>query len=313
MTRARREKVDLNRTCYYHCYSRCVRQGYLCGVDSDTGRDYSHRKGWIVERIKQVSEAFAIGVCAYAVMSNHYHIVIQVKPELAASWDDRIVLHQWSKLYPKDARGIEALKSLSEERYQKRIAQLRAQLIDLSWFMKNINESIARLSNEEEDKKGRFWEGRFGSQALLDEVAVLSAMAYVDLNPIRAHVSNTPESSDYTSIQERIQSYAANQPQPQDLVPLSDEGIAYDLEEYFALIEESGRMVQADKGYISAHLPRLLERLQLQTEGWLTLIQKLETSFAYAVGNEQALYDFSPTKRYLKGHRLAQSIYQAAA
>ncbi|WP_133511163.1 hypothetical protein [Candidatus Thiosymbion oneisti] len=80
----------------------------------------------------------------------------------------------------------------------------RARLHDLSWFMRTLNEHIARRANAEDGVKGRFWEGRFKSQALLDEKALPAAMAYVDLNPVRAGLAETPEASDYTSIQERI-------------------------------------------------------------------------------------------------------------
>jgi len=67
-----------------------------------------------------------------------------------------------------------------------------------------LNEYISKRANIEDNCTGHFWESRFKSQALLDERALLTCMAYVDLNPIRACMAKTPETSEYTSIQERI-------------------------------------------------------------------------------------------------------------
>jgi len=71
-------------------------------------------------------------------------------------------------------------------------------LFDISWLMRNLNETIARAANKEDNCKGRYWEGRYYSQALLDEQALLSCMMYVDLNPVRAQMSNDLFTSDFT-------------------------------------------------------------------------------------------------------------------
>ncbi len=72
MTQARSQQISLEDTPYYHCISRCVRRAFLCGEDHVTGANYEHRKTWVVEKLKELSEVFAIDVCAYAIMSNHY-------------------------------------------------------------------------------------------------------------------------------------------------------------------------------------------------------------------------------------------------
>jgi len=173
--------------------------------------NFDHRRGWIAERIKQLAGIFAIDVAAFAIMSNHYHIVMRIDRERALEWTLDEVLERWTQLF---SGPFLVTRYLSEERAQMTGAEIakveeiaavyRARLHDLSWFMRTLNEHIARQANAEDGVKGRFWEGRFKSQALLDEQALLAAMAYVDLNPVRAGIAQTPEASDYTSIQERI-------------------------------------------------------------------------------------------------------------
>jgi hypothetical protein len=75
---------------------------------------------------------------------------------------------------------------------------------DLSWFMKCLNEPIARQANWEDQCTGHFWESRFKSHPLDTEEAPPSCMAYVDLNPVRAAMAETPDPSDQPAGTERI-------------------------------------------------------------------------------------------------------------
>ena len=197
----------------FHCFSRCVRRAFLCGVDALSGRDFSHRKAWLVDRLRFLAASFAIEVCAYAIMANHYHTILRTRPNLVASWSDREVAARWLTIFPRRRRpGGPPLPPLDEQiralaDCPERIAKLRLRLSSLSWFMARLNEFIARAANKEDDVKGRFWESRFKCQALLDEAAIAACMVYVDLNPIRAGLAATPEESDFTSIQERIRAW----------------------------------------------------------------------------------------------------------
>ena len=78
MTHPRSVLISLEITPYYHCMARCVRRAFLCGKDKESGRSFDHRKTWLVRRIKMLAEVFAIDIPAYAVMSNHYHLVLHV-------------------------------------------------------------------------------------------------------------------------------------------------------------------------------------------------------------------------------------------
>jgi len=208
--------VSLSDTPWYHVVSRCVRRAFLCGVDAHSGKNFEHRRGWIEARIMELAAIFAIDVAAYAVMSNHYHVVLRIDADRTRTWDADEVLSRWTRLFSGPAlvqRFLSAERAAMCQAEVDHVLALaedyRARLHDLSWFMRVLNESIARLANAEDDVTGRFWEGRFKSQALLDEQALLAAMAYVDLNPIRAGIAETPESSAFTSVRARLEALRA--------------------------------------------------------------------------------------------------------
>ncbi|MDD2809726.1 transposase [Rhodoferax sp.] len=211
MTRPRSSLVSLADTPWYHVVNRCVRRAFLCGQDSATGQNFDHRRGWIETRIRELASVFTIDVAAYAVMSNHYHVVLRVDADRAQALSDDAVLRRWTQLF---SGPLLVQRYLSEARSQMgqaecdKVAEFaalyRSRLHDLSWFMRVLNESIARQANAEDDCTGRFWEGRFKSQALLDEQALLAAMAYVDLNPIRAGMAQSLPESLHTSIKARL-------------------------------------------------------------------------------------------------------------
>lgn len=207
MATARRLLVDPAVGGVFHCVSRCVRRAFLCGRDSYTGRDFEHRRGWVRDRLRLLADVFAVRVYSYAAMSNHLHVVLGTAPERAGEWSDAEVARRWLTLFPGPGgkRGQppeeSAIQTLCQD--ASKLAMCRDRLADVSWFMRCLNEPIARRANREDECTGRFWEGRFKCQRLEDEGALLACMAYVDLNPVRAGLAATPESSDFTSGQDR--------------------------------------------------------------------------------------------------------------
>lgn len=317
MTQARSTQVSLQDTEYYHCISRCVRRAFLCGEDKYSGQNFEHRRVWLIERIRLLSQVFAIDVCAYAIMSNHYHLVLHVNTASAESWSDEEVAQRWTTLYKAPllvSRWLGGeLKSKAEiNKTLELIDEWRERLQDISWFMRNLNEFVAREANKEEGCKGRFWEGRFKSQALLDEKALLSCMAYVDLNPVRADMAQSLEESEFTSIYERIHSVACkdddrkgelaslpakglagflgHERQMQPSVFAKIGGIEFSLLDYLTLVETLGQVVRSNKrGYIPLTHNTVLERLNMNAEEWLKLAESFGGKFRCAVGSIKEL------------------------
>ena len=319
---ARKNLVSLQDTPYYHCIGRCVRRAWLWGYDEYAGKDYSHRKQWVIE---QLCSIFPIEICAYAVMSNHYHLVLHVDSERARKWSREEVIERWTVLFrapnlvKRWLRGeaIEAERQTAEHIIEK----WRARLVDISWFMRCLNEHLARRANIEDQCTGRFWEGRFKSQALLDEASLLTAMAYVDLNPIRAGIANTPEDSEFTSIYDRIRLLRGHDREQSPSIPLrsfhdeeqgSKATIPFRLRDYLALVDWSGRSVREGKrGFIAADAPPILRRLNIDAEAWEVLMTRRRTLFGRAMGKVDAmrLHAASLGQSWIRGVRASERLY----
>lgn len=307
----RKQQISLVDTPYYHCVSRCVRRAFLCGKDKLTGKCFEHRRQWVEDRLLFLSTVFAIDVCAFAVMSNHTHVVLHVDSESAQSWSDKQVAIRWQKLH-KGSLLVQAFandesSSLSESEQvtlDSTIAVYRKRLFDISWFMRELNEPIARQANQEDKCTGHFWEGRFKSQALLDEHALAACMVYVDLNPIRANMAKTLETSKHTSIKRRIHDLKKGY-QPKTLMPFigyprlhQPKGLAFDALDYIELVDISGRCVEPRKrGAIDLHMSPIIQRLGLDESAWLSLSQCFETTFSVSAGQADTL------RQYKRRHR----------
>ncbi|MEZ5823219.1 MAG: hypothetical protein R3C97_00255 [Geminicoccaceae bacterium] len=272
-------------------------------------------------RLLELAEIFAVGVYAYAVMSNHVHVVLRIDPTAAGTWSDEEVALRWVRLFPATVDGeTDAAACRQKEQTllgnTDRLSACRQRLGSLAWFMKALNEPIARRANREDACTGRFWEGRYKCQALLDEAAVLTCMSYVDLNPIRAGMAENLETSVHTSAVQRIESLRANPATAQwPLSPInsvtSTDALPITTAAYLDLIDWTARLTRGDKrGRIDASEPPILRSLGLSEQQWHQQMLGTETRYWRAIGSARALMEKAAAigQAWLKGIGSAQLL-----
>jgi hypothetical protein len=246
---ARRDIVDEDRVGVYHCIARCVRRAFLCGTDPYSGRDYNHRKAWIRDRLRHLAGLFGVDVCEYAIMSNHLHVVLRNRPDIVQRWPDSEVAFRWRKLFPRrseltgeqvepDQYDIAVLRADAEQ-----LATLRARLSSLSWFMRCMCEWIARAANREDGSAGRFWGGRFKSQPLLDEAALLACTGFLPIETTKYIML-----LDWTGRELRRDKRGAI---PDSLAPILDR-LGIDRSNWVNTVRDFGRMFKQAAGRASS-------------------------------------------------------------
>lgn len=323
MPRPRKQQICLAATPYYHCTSRCVRRAYLCGKDAVTGRSFEHRRSWVERRLLLLGSVFAIDICAYAVMSNHTHVVLHVDQEQANRWRIDEILRRWHRIQRGTILTRKFLEhaTLTKAELETVFATAevyRKRLFDVSWFMRFLNEFIARKANHEDECTGRFWEGRFTSQALLDEKAVAACMAYVDLNPIRAGLAKSPSTAKHTSLHKRIRSKhegrIASPLMPfKNEVPAGIKHLPFNFPDYRQQVEQTavllnlGEIQSASK----SHMP-LSHSMGFSTPQWIRLASQFEASFTGPAGSRQALthYRDKTNQRYVRSLKNAGLLFE---
>jgi REP element-mobilizing transposase RayT len=209
MATPRSKLVDAEHPMHYHIISRCVRRVWLCGVDSASGIDYSYRKPWVEERLFRLAQCFAVELNGYAVMSNHFHLVVYFDPKAANAWSDEEIIERWFHAFPPSRHRVNKTKQLHNEKERMRnnplrLAHCRNVLGSLSEFMKHLKQPIAWRINREDDQRGHCFEQRFYSGAILSDRALLATLAYVDLNPVRAQIADDITQCQHTSVAKRL-------------------------------------------------------------------------------------------------------------
>ena len=310
----------------------CAR-AYLCGNDPVTGVSYEHRREWIRQRLEFLASVFAVDCLTYTVMHNHIHLVLRSRPDVLASWSDEEVARRWLRLFPqrRNRDGSPAEPAAPEIKMivndPDRLAERRRRLSDLSWWMRCTAENIARRSNAEDEVTGHFWEGRYKAVVLLDEASLLACAAYVDLNPVRAALAETPETSAFTGAKDRLDDLTARgdrkristhqwersrrRKQSGWLSPIEiserTDAVGADIDtsgrraskkgflsismlRYLELLDWTGRQIRAGKsGSIPSHLAPILSRIGLDSHGWCELVQKFGRTFKRAAGTADSL------------------------
>jgi len=344
---ARRDVVDPAKVQILHCIQRCVRRAFLCGDDPVTGQSFEHRRGWIRDRLEFLASNFGIDCLTYTVLSNHAHVVLRSRPDVVASWSDAEVARRWLQLSPKrrDQDGkpekphAPAIDMIVND--PDRLAEIRQRMSDVSWWMRYLAENIARRSNSEDQCTGRFWEGRFSCQVLLDAASLLACAMYVDLNPIRAAMAETPETSLFTGAKDRIDDLIARTDgaqlsdhdweregaghqsgwlspieidQRQDALLADPEAtgrrasrkgfLSISLTDYLGLLDWTGRLIRANRrGSIPDHLAPILSRIGLDADRWCEVVTRFGKLFKRAAGSTEHLADEAQRRgvRWLQG------------
>jgi len=282
------------------------------------GRSFAHRKRWVEERIVELGNLFAVAVHVYAVMSNHVHVVIEVNPDAAKGWSNREVARRWLSLFGATSGAVEAtlesrIEGLASQ--EARIDTLRERLGSLSWYMRCLNEPVARRANREDGCSGRFWEGRFKCQALLDERGVLGCMVYVDLNPVRAGVAARPETSRHTSLRRRSERGALRGELRPVAGSIPGERLPLTAAEYQALVDWTGRVLHSgEKGAVAAPAPAILMRLGVRPGQWVCQVPATESGYWRVIGCAASMTEQAQRlgRRWLCGLGFARRLEVAA-
>jgi hypothetical protein len=342
---SRRKLLGRDRKAVYHCSTRCVRRAFLCGRDPATGRDYSHRRDWILTRAEQLCGLFALVLEFHAVMSNHFHLVLWTLPAVSRRWSDREVARRWLTATRLAKCPTDALPQVNEKAIEKlvkdkkKFAKLRRRLSSVSWFMGILSENIARRANQEDQAKGRFWESRYRVRECTDQKGILLCGIYVDLNTIKAGEAQSPETARYTSVFQRLLAQPqrknasdradgwlgeltrqAESQQDEQLACTSRTGrracdlglLPISLGDYVQLLRMTIQLWQSgERRVVPRDLEAMLERLEIHADAWWETLENYEKTFCHAVGSPSSLAGVAQRMeaKHLKGTAACRRVF----
>ncbi len=309
MTYPRSRSISKTEDGHYHIISKTVRGAFLL----TSQEEFDYRKMWIIDKMILLSNVFFIGTDSYALMDNHMHLVIETQYKLADQAPAEDIAFRWLYLHPmkKRKKGESIMPTKDEIKKfisdKKQVAKYREKLKDPSCYMQELNQSIARRANKEDNMTGRFWQGRFKSINLAEPGALLKCIMYVELNPVRAKMVESPELSEFTSCYRRVKAELAREKlekKPNNrklqeeaeldswLSPIFNtkkkRGILeMTFNEYLELLDWTGREIREDKrGAIPANLESILERLKLKSDNWIDSFKSFRKDFHTVAASE---------------------------
>jgi hypothetical protein len=289
-------------------------------------------------------------------MSNHIHINVQTRPDLTDLLTNEEVAKRWLKLYPPKKSKKQKLTPEQWQAYEYEITsneilvnKYRKRLGSLSWFMKSLSEPIARMANKESNCTGRFWQGRYISKILTGAEAVITAAIYTDLNPIRAKLAETPETSHFTGTYERIKATQAREKiaslnefinennairkdKKEEIEKLSQQIKSADWlapfpkeneqtykpyykiteNDYRDLLDWTGRELQPKKsGAIPFDIPHIFDRLKIDKDQWLETIKNYDKWFYRIVGKISTAWELlkDSVNHWFKGSKINRKLF----
>lgn len=318
---ARSKLIDPAESQVIHCVQHCVRRATLLGDNPITGKDCCHRKEWVRERLQLLASVFGIDCLTYAVQSDGFHLVLRSRPDVVKSWKDEEVARRWLQLFRKNCGENDASAEPTEKeikkltRSKKGLAILRERLGNISWWMRCLSENIARRANKEDECRGRFWDGRFKAQLLLDDEAILACAAYVDVAPVRAAFADPTEEKTLSGCDDRLRDSRQSkrrhaksrsrkrsrrkqrgnwlggfQLAPRPEAPIRKELPPKALTAYQKLITWTrARVRDKTSGRVPIEVKKILSSLSLEADQWIELISRFDDIFGRAVGTADSL------------------------
>lgn len=324
MATARKYQIYLDLTPYYYCTNKCInkkeRRTFLSGTDPKTKINYDKRKLWVINKIEELQKIFSISICSYAVVEDSYHLVVKSNHEEVNLLSNEEIINRWSKIFISFPPFVQQyisgeLKAKTKiKKAEKSISEMRIKMADISWFMRCLNEDIARTANVEDNVAGRFWHQRYETKALLDKTAIIIAMNYVDLLPIiNNEVTTLAKCS--TSVKARIKTHKNNK-EKTFLLPIKTKykanSIDFDLDDYINIINWTSKGILGKQPKkIKDEILASFKKLPINFETWTNLTQNFVNKTSFAVGNPSNLNNFNITtgKKFCKSISFSRELY----